>query len=202
MRSPARGPRAALLVGVHLTPGAIELPAVVLQDVPVARVDAPQGQCKCVKHPSGQKTDRWTGNSEDCWRSCATCIAAFQYSRVPFKLLKLPWRSMARIASAGELPALRLTYSLPYWVYVSPSKLLQVAGEVLVLSTTSSRTTTILLVVGPSPASPANDRPGSLATSTSSSGQVQFWPIRDGSAVPSRHGELQVEPTHCWHWHY
>ena len=27
------------------------------------------------------------------WRSCATCAAAFQYSRVP--LLKLPWRSFA-----------------------------------------------------------------------------------------------------------
>ena len=39
--------------------------------------------------------------------------------RVP--LLKLPWRSMARIASPGELMALRPTYSLPYWVYLSPS---------------------------------------------------------------------------------
>ena len=42
----------AVALGAHHTPGAIERPAVVLQDV--ARVDAPQGDCQCLKHPSGQ----------------------------------------------------------------------------------------------------------------------------------------------------
>ena len=42
---------AAALDGRH-TPGAVERPAVELQDV--ARVDAPQGNCQCLEHPSGQ----------------------------------------------------------------------------------------------------------------------------------------------------
>lgn len=40
-----------LYCAAHL-PGAIECPAVVLQAV--ARVDAPQIDCQCLKHPSGQ----------------------------------------------------------------------------------------------------------------------------------------------------
>jgi hypothetical protein len=58
-----------------VTPGAIERPVVVLQDV--SRVDALKGNCQCLKYPSGQTDDRGNSESDVFRRSCATCTAAF-----------------------------------------------------------------------------------------------------------------------------